>query len=576
MVPSLQARVVLALSLLSGALANFDASGKHGAVVSEVKECSDHGVEMLKIGGSAADAIIATGLCVGVIGAYHSGIGGGGFMIVRSEKSRKAEYETIDFREAMPALGNVTMYSNNSNPTASTVGGLAVGIPGELRGWQMLHQRHGKLPWAVLFQPAIKTARDGYVVNVDLAAALNPTSYPFLLSNPLWAEVYAPNGTIAKLGDTVYRKRYAKTLQTIALKGADAFYHGPIAENTSKAALSTGGILTTDDLAKYTAILREPRNITYRDRYRIFSTVAPSSGTVVLSALKIFDAYAKDIETNETTHTLIQSVKFGYGQRTTYGDPAFTKNVSELEGYYLEDSTVAAIRKKLPLNTTFPASFYDPQSYAVLTDHGTSHMVAVDKWGDAVSLTTTVNLFWGSSVMTEDGIILNDEMDDFSSPGAINSFGFPASPANLIAPYKRPQSSISSVVAEDLKSGEFVMATGSAGGSLIITATLQNLHHHLDLGLSASESVFMPRWHDQLGTSTLFEGFGTANAAAGAALGIASFPNATIGYLAGLGYNISGESYTGSTSHVIVRYPKNGMFEAANDPRKAAGGGSAY
>ncbi|KAF7297840.1 Gamma-glutamyltranspeptidase [Mycena kentingensis (nom. inval.)] len=572
------ATLLLGLSLLSPAQGNNDAWGSKGAVVSEVSGCSDHGVEILKIGGSAADAIIATGLCVGTIGAYHSGIGGGGFMLVRSQPQNtkhRPEYETIDFREFMPALGNVTMYSNNSNPTASTRGGLSVGVPGELRGWEMLHKRHGKLPWAVLFQSAIHEARYGFKVNVDLAAALNATTYPFLLTDPLWAEVYAPNGTIAQLGDTIYRKRYAATLEKIALHGVDAFYRGSIAEKTSKAALETGGILTTADLARYAAIVRTPNNITYRNRFRIFSTVAPSSGTVVLSALKIFDAYARDVETNETTHALIQATKFGYGQRTTYGDPAFTKNVSALEEYYLRDETVAAVRARLPLNTTFAAPYYNPSGYAVLDDHGTSHMAAVDRWGNAVSLTTTINLFWGSRVMTADGVILNNEMDDFSSPGAVNSFGFEASPINFIAPFKRPQSSIASSIAEDLESGEFVMATGSAGGSLIITATLQNLHHHLDLGMSANASVFTPRWHDQLGTATMFEGLGAENKAVDEALGITPFANSTIAYLGGLGYNVSGMG-VGSTSHVIVKHKEKGLFEAANDPRKPAGGGSAY
>ncbi|KAJ7211992.1 gamma-glutamyltranspeptidase [Mycena pura] len=567
---------VLVFSILSGCRANADAHGRHGAVVSEVKECSDHGVEMLKLGGSAADAIIATGLCVGTISAYHSGIGGGGFMLVRSAQEHGAKYEMIDFRETMPALGNETMYSANPNPNAATAGGLSVGVPGELRGWQLLHERHGKLPWSLLFQPAIKTARDGYVVNVDLSAVLDAQQYPFLLSDPLWAEVYAPNGTLAGLGDTIHRKRYAKTLETIAEHGADVFYNGRIADTSSKAALNAGGILSPADLTGYEAILRTPRNITYRDRFRIFSTVAPSSGTVVLSALKIFDAYAEDVETNLTTHALIQATKFGYGQRTTYGDPAFTKNVSQLEGLYLEDSTVEAIRARLPLNTTFPPAYYDPSNFTVLVDHGTSYMAAVDRWGNAVSLTTTVNLEWGSLIMTEDGIILNGEMGDFSSPETINIQGFAPSSINFIAPFKRPQSSISSSIAEDLKTGALVMVTGSAGGSHIITATLQNLHNHLDLGASAVESVFTPRWHDQLTPPTLFEGFGPdGDAAGGAKLGIAAFPNATVEFLAGLGYQVDGLLYSLSTSHVIVR-SEDGTYEAANDPRTAAGGGSAY
>jgi gamma-glutamyltranspeptidase/glutathione hydrolase len=168
------------------------------------------------------------------------------------------------------------------------------------------------------FQPAIKLARDGFQVNHDLAAALNPVTYPFLLKDPLFRETYAPNGTLVGLGDTVYRKRYAETLETIAKEGADAFYTGRIATNIAEAAWARNGIITTDDLKNYTAILRTPANITYRDQYRIFSTVAPSSGSVVLSALKIFEGYpgsaqVTDPAINETTHRLIQATRFGYG-----------------------------------------------------------------------------------------------------------------------------------------------------------------------------------------------------------------------------------------------------------------------
>jgi gamma-glutamyltranspeptidase / glutathione hydrolase len=239
----------------------------------------------------------------------------------------------------------------------------------------------------------------------------SPTgTYPFLLTDPLWAEVYAPNGTLVGLGDTVYRKRYARTLATIAEEGAGHFYdpHTEMAVNTASAALARGGILTTHDLANYSAIVRVPSNITYRGKQRIFSTVAPSSGTVVLSALKIFEGYngsaqPSDPAINLTTHHLIQGTRFGYGQRTNYGDPAFTANVSTLEQLSLEESTVEAIRNEISDTQTFPASFYDINKYITLNDSGTSHMAAVDHWGNAVSLTTTVNLFWGSQVMTTDG-----------------------------------------------------------------------------------------------------------------------------------------------------------------------------
>lgn len=229
-----------------------------------------------------------------------------------------ASYEMIDFRETTPALGNETMYVNSTDKTASTVGGLAVGAPGEIRGWRTLHERHGKLPWAALFEPAIHLARDGFRVNLDLADALSEEQYPFLVSDPLWAESYAPNGTLLKEGDTVYRKRYANALSIIADEGPNAFYNGSLSVNISAAAINAGGILSESDLANYTTIIRTPSNITYRNKYRIFSTAAPSSGSVVLSALKIFEGFSGNASVgveyvseddpgyNLTTHRIIQ------------------------------------------------------------------------------------------------------------------------------------------------------------------------------------------------------------------------------------------------------------------------------
>lgn len=492
-------------------------------------------------------------------------------MIVRFNKEKTHDYEMIDFRETMPAAGNVTLYSNNSNPTASTIGGLAVGVPGELRGWEQLHTRHGKLPWKSLFQPAINLARNGFTVNAALAARLTGDN-AFLTADPLWAEVYAPNGTLLKEGNKAFRKRYATTLENIAEHGADFFYKGEMAVNTAEAAFARGGILTVKDLANYTAIIRKPAQITYRN-HRIFSTIAPSSGAVVLSALKIFEGFPgsasdQDPAINITTHRLLQGTRFGYGQRTNLGDPGFTANVSTLEQTFLLESTAAAARAKINDTHNFDPSFYDISNYIVLNDHGTSHMAAVDKSGMAVSLTTTVNLIWGSQVMTTDGVILNDEMDDFSSPGQVNSFGFAAAPVNFIAPGKRPQSSIASSIVEDLETGEFRMATGSAGGSRIITATLQNIHYHLDQGLSPSAALHHGRWHDQLTNVTLFE-FDTPSIA------VAGFPNATVAFLANINYNVSFQDTTGSAGHIISKQ-SDGSFVAASDPRSFAGGGSAF
>ncbi|KAF9777737.1 gamma-glutamyltranspeptidase [Thelephora terrestris] len=550
----------------------YNSLGRHGGIATEVAECSEIGVELLTQGGSAVDAIIAGSLCVGVIAAYHSGIGGGGFGLVRSVGGDgKVSYDMVDFRETAPGASNLWMYVNSTDPTASTIGGLAVGVPGELRGWELLHQKYGKLPWPKLFEGAIKLARCGFTVNQDLAAALNNDTYPFLTTDPLWAEVYAPNGILLQQGDTAYRKRYANTLEIIAQQGADAFYTGSIAENIVSTASSNGGIITLDDLENYSALTRTPVNITYRGN-RIFSTVAPSSGAVVLSALKVFEAWPATAKVDDpaydiVAHRLIEATRFGYGQRTWYGDPAYTANVSSLEREFLGAPEVEKVRTLINDSTTYPAPYYNPSNYIVLDDHGTSHLAAADQWGTVVSLTTTINLYWGSNLMTPDGIILNDEMDDFSSPGLTNAFGFAPSPANFIYPGKRPQSSIASSIAEDLETGEFKIATGAAGGSRIITATLQNLHYTLDQGLTPNASVHTSRWHDQLTNVTYFELPAPAD-------GLPGFDNGTVSFLASLNYNVTYEGITGSTSHIVGKI--NGTFHAFSDPRKPAGRGYAY
>ena len=264
--------------------------------------------------------------------------------------------------------------------------------------------------------------------------------------------------------------------------------------------------------------------------------------------------------------TVIQATKFAYGQRATLGDPDFTPNVTQLEQSYLTETVASAVRSKIASNATFTSDYYNPSNYYPSREGGTSHMATADGNGMAVSLTTTINLPWGSRVMTPDGIILNNEMDDFSSPGQTNSFGYAASPINFIRPGKRPQSSISSTLVEDGETGDFVMATGAAGGSRIITTTLQELYHYVDQGLNATECTRHPRWHDQLGTSTVFE-------YADRSRGLIGYSNSTVAYLENLGYNVSYEDVL-SVSQVIARLP-DGRLLAASDPRRSAGRGAA-
>jgi gamma-glutamyltranspeptidase / glutathione hydrolase len=404
-----------------------EAPGNRGAVASESSICSEIGIDLLQQGGNAADALVGTVFCTGVIGMYHSGIGGGGFMIVRGSNG---SYEVIDFRETAPAAAFQDMYNNNTN--ASIFGGLASGVPGEIRGLAHLHQKYGQLPWKTVMQGAIKTARQGWNVTEDLVrymkSGMASAAVPnFLVEDPNWAIDFAPNGTLLGMGDVITRKRYADTLETIANKGPDAFYNGPIAEATIAAVQAANGTMTLEDLQNYTVAIRETANITYRG-YRLFSCSAPSSGEVALSVLKTLELYPDFFHTgmlNLSTHRLDEAIRFGYGERTNLGDPLFVANLSTYQDEMLSEATARYIKSKISDLRTLNVSAYDPAGIESLETPGTSHVVTADASGMAVSLTTTINLLFGSQVLVpETGVIMNNEMNDFSIPGSSNAFGY--------------------------------------------------------------------------------------------------------------------------------------------------------
>jgi gamma-glutamyltranspeptidase/glutathione hydrolase len=307
----------LFLAVSSTAAPSKATSDKLGAVSSENYICSQIGIGLLQAGGNAADALVGTLFCVGVVAPYHSGIGGGGFMLVRAPNG---SYEFIDFRETMPIAGFQDMYNNNTN--ASLYGGLASGIPGELRGLEHLHNNYGKLPWATVMKPAISVAENGFPVNKDtvryMASGIEGFQN-FLVEDPNWAIDFAPNGTLVGLGDTLTRKRYAATLDTIATHGANAFYTGPIANATIEAlqAATPKGAMTLEDLANYSVAIQTPLHITYRDKFKITSTSAPSSGEVLLSVMKTIDGYSgfgEEALVNMSTQRLDEAIRFAYGQ----------------------------------------------------------------------------------------------------------------------------------------------------------------------------------------------------------------------------------------------------------------------
>lgn len=419
------------------------------------------------------------------------------------------------------------------------------------------------MKWADVIAPAIKLARFGFPVTEDLVKYMDATKpNAFLTEDPAWAMDFAPRGHRVGLGETMTRKRYADTLETIANEGADAFYTGAIAKATIRALKAANGTMTLDDLKNYTVALREPVELKYKG-FKLVSTNAPSSGVVALSALNIlsgFDNFQDPSRSNLSTHYMDEAMKFAYGQRAKLGDPSFVSGLNQYTKDMLSSKTGAEVRSKISDKKTFNVSYYDPDGLESLETPGTSHIVTADSKGMSVSMTTTVNLLFGSNLMVpETGVIMNNEMNDFSIPGESNSFGYIPSEANYVKPGKRPLSSISPIIAETA-SGKLFFSIGSAGGSRIITANIQNAIHLLDGNMTVPDALKQPRLHDQLVPSQVSFEY--------------TYNNGTVAYMKSLGYNATWVAPGQSTAQGLRLLP-NGTFEAGGEPRQKNSGGFA-
>lgn len=435
------------------------------------------------------------------------------------------------------------------------------GVPGEIRGLEYVHKNYGVLPWADVMAPAINVARFGFTVNEDIVRYMDSADpNDFLTQDPAWAIDFAPNGERVKLGETMTRKRYADTLETIAQEGADAFYTGAIANATITALNASNGTMTLEDLANYTVALREPVNINYRG-YKLTTMNAPSSGIVALSALNIlegYDGFGKPANLNLSTHRLDEALRFAYGQRAELGDPSFVDSLPEFTKDMISPETGKEIRSKISDDHTYGVSFYNPDGLESLETPGTSHVVTADASGMSVSLTTTVNLLFGSQlIIPETGVIMNNEMNDFSIPDTENAFGYLPSPANFVRPGKRPLSSITPVIVES-PDGKLYYTIGAAGGSRILTSTVQNIINVLDRGLGVADALAQPRLHDQLSPSEITFEY--------------SYDNRTVAYLKDLGHNVTWVA-PGQSSAQGLRLLPSGIFEAAGEPRQKNSGG---
>ncbi|KAI8906516.1 nucleophile aminohydrolase [Powellomyces hirtus] len=472
---------------------------KQGAVSSEHPICSQIGVDVLKDGGSAVDAAIATGVCIGSTNMYSSGIGGGGFMVVR-EKTGDSRF--IDFRESAPAGASKDMYKDD--PTKAQFGGTGVGVPGEIRGFEAAHKKYGKLEWKRLFQPSVELCINGWEVNPILEQRINLVP-DLMLKNKEFRAVFAPNGKLLKSGDIIKRETYGATLREIGEKGASVFYEGWIAEELVKTTRADGGVLSMDDMRNYTAKV-QPTLVGFFHGRRIITAPPPTSGPVLLSILNVMEGYDLSAEGRTATniHRLIEAYKHGFAERSYYGDPIDTtfRNITEIAAEFADKSNAWRVRRLISDTKTFPVEYYNP-TFDIKEDHGTMHVSVLTADGEAVSMTSTVNLLFGGQIMdAKTGVILNDEMDDFSIPGHPNAFGLAPSPYNYIQPYKRP---LSSSVPTIIENGDQVEAViGASGGSRIITAVAQALLDMLSFNADAALAVRQPRAHHQLLPNTLF------------------------------------------------------------------------
>lgn len=548
---------------------------KTAAVAADYKNCSERGAEILRDHhGNAVDAAIATALCVGVVNAHSAGIGGGGFMIIHDKK--RAKTTAINFREVVSHHENAETMKDFLNlkkkwkerERKKNIAGEGefIGVPGELRGFEMAWKKYGRLPWRKLFQPAIEIATNGFPANHALVNAvrinwLNVT-HDFGLR-----ELFRKNGRKIKEGDVIKRTKYGKTLRKIADSGADLFYTGKMAKKIVKDVRSIGSCISLTDLKDYRATEVKPLEVSLPGvkGYKLLTVPPPAGGAAlinILNILKGFNFSANDMKHHPvlTYHRMIEAFNFVAAKQTYLTDPVFDEDVKEVVKEMLDPERSEQIRRLIN-GETHSFDYYGPINYNTDITDGTTHVSVLDAEGNAVSLTTSINKYFGAKLRSPKlGIIYNDQLLDTYENVRLKEFKLAI---DELKPYKRPVSLASPSIILD-EAGDVKMVFGAAGGKYIATALAQVLMNHFWFGESLRDAVSKSRLHSQLFPNLV--------------LVEKDFPKQYIDELKRFGHKITNDTVkiTGTPFQIVgvvqlVYSEKDGEILALADHRKGGG-----
>jgi gamma-glutamyltranspeptidase / glutathione hydrolase len=477
---------------------------KNGMVACTREAASRIGVDILKKGGNAVDAAVAVALALAVAWPRAGNIGGGGFMIVRSADGSS---EVIDYRETAPAAASHDMYLDSRGdvvPDLSIYGYLASGVPGTVAGLELAWQRHGKLPWKELVEPARKLAADGVVIDSVSQETLKYNS-GHLSKYPETNRIFLRNGNLYAEGEMMRQPDLAATLQRIQVRGAREFYEGETARLIAKDMQANGGLITAEDLKNYKPVIREPLRGTYRG-YELITAPPPSSAGIALlemfNILELQDVKALGYHSADHIHLVIESMKRAFADRAgLLGDPDFVKVPLDR---LVSKEYARELRNGIDMRKATPSSDLTRKADPDKESNDTTHFSIVDREGNIVSNTFTLNGSFGSCVtIPGTGILMNNEMDDFTSkPGVPNLYGLLQSEKNAIQPKKRPLSAMAPTIV--LKDGKPYLLVGTPGGPTIISTVLQVSMNVIDFGMNLQQAVDEPRFHHQWMPDVIF------------------------------------------------------------------------